>query len=241
MLSTLKHIGKHLPKEKKMKKFVLCAAALACSAAAGLSMAADKASVMVVLSPGFEEGETVEIIDVVRRGGFHVDAVSIAGEYVPGAHNIVIKADRVMSMEMKDLKDYEGYDMIVIPGGWTGVDHMVADKRVIELVKRYTAADKFVSAMCAGPNVLAKAGVIKGKTITAYPGKKTEPFYKDAKYVPDVVVRDGKLITSKAPGTALPFAFALVDALGGDSAFIKGRFYYDDLKAWPDGLKKAGK
>lgn len=224
-----------------MKKFVLCAAALACSAAAGLAMAAAPAKVMVLVSPGFEEGETVEILDVVRRGGFEVDAVSIAGEYVPGSHNIVLKADRVLSMEMKDLKNFEGYDMIVVPGGWTGVDHLVADNRVIELVKRYTAADKFVAAMCAGPNVLAKAGVIKGKTITAYPGKKTEPFYKDAKYVTDVVVRDGKLITSKAPGTALPFAFALVDALGGDSATIKGRFYYDDMKAWPDGLKDAKK
>lgn len=83
--------------------------------------------------------------------------------------------------------------------------------------------------------------MIKGKTITVYPGKKTEPFYKDAKYVPDVVVRDGKLITSKAPGTALPFAFALVDAPGGDSATIKGRFYYDEMKAWPDGVKNAKK
>lgn len=224
-----------------MKKFIVCAAALACSAASGLSMAATPAKVMVLLSPGFEEGETVEILDVVRRGGFEVDAVSIAGEYVPGSHNIVLKADRVLSMEMKDLKHFEGYDMIVVPGGWTDVDHLVADNRVIELVKRYTAADKWVAAMCADPNVLAKAGVIKGKTITAYPGKKTEPFYKDAKYVPDVVVRDGKLITSKAPGTALPFAFALVDALGGDSATIKGRFYYDDMKAWPDGVKNAKK
>lgn len=224
-----------------MKKFIVCAAALACSAAAGLSMAATPAKVMVLLSPGFEEGETVEILDVVRRGGFEVDAVSIAGEYVPGSHNIVLKADRVLSMEMKDLKHFEGYDMIVVPGGWTGVDHLVADNRVIELVKRYTAADKWVAAMCAGPNVLAKAGVIKGKTITAYPGKKTEPFYKDATYVTDVVVRDGKLITSKAPGTALPFAFALVDALGGDSATIKGRFYYDEMKAWPDGVKNAKK
>ena len=138
-----------------MKKFIVCAAALACSAAAGLSMAATPAKVMVLLSPGFEEGETVEILDVVRHGGFEVDAVSIAGEYVPGSHNIVLKADRVLSMEMKDLKHFEGCDMIVVPGGWTGVDHLVADNRVIELVKCYTAADKWVAAMCAGPNILA--------------------------------------------------------------------------------------
>ena len=219
------------------KKISAAAAALACAFSIGAAQAA-QTRVMVMMSPGFEEGETVEILDVVRRGGSHVDAVSIAGEYVPGAHNIVIKADRVLSMEMKDLKDYEDYDMIVIPGGWTGTDHMVADKRVIELLKRYSKANKFIAAMCAGPNALARAGIIKGKRITAYPGPKTEPFYTGAIYDPKVVVRDGKLITSKAPGTALPFAFALVDALGGDSATIKKRFYYDELKAWPDGLKK---
>ncbi|MCF0252771.1 MAG: DJ-1/PfpI family protein [Duodenibacillus sp.] len=212
----------------------LKAAALSLAALASCAVLAQP-SVMVLMSPGFEEGETVEILDVVRRGGARVDAVSIAGEYVPGAHNIVIKADRVMSMEMKDLKDYEGYDMIVLPGGWTGTDHLVADKRVIELVKRYDKAGKFVASMCAAPNALAAAGVLKGKRMTAYPGKKTEPFYKDAIYTGEVVTVDGKLITSKAPGTALPFAFALVDALGGDSLTIKKRFYYDEMKAWPDG------
>ena len=29
--------------------------------------------------------------------------------------DIVLKADRVLSMEMKDLKHFEGYDMIVVP------------------------------------------------------------------------------------------------------------------------------
>jgi 4-methyl-5(b-hydroxyethyl)-thiazole monophosphate biosynthesis len=111
---------------------------------------------------------------------------------------------------------------------------MLADNRLIELVRYYNDAGKWVTAMCAAPNVLAKAGVLKGKTMTAYPGKRTEPFYKDANYVKDVVVIDGKLVTSRGPGTALPFAFALVDVLGGDSAFIKGRFLYDEMKAWPD-------
>lgn len=70
--------------------------------------------------------------------------------------------------------------------------------------------------------------------MTAYPGKRTEPNYKDANYVKDVVVIDGKLVTSRGLGTVLPFAFALVDVLGGDSAFIKERFLYDEMKAWPD-------
>lgn len=214
-----------------VKKFLMAAVIASLGLATVASYAADRAKVMVLLAPGFETGETAEILDVVKRGGFHVDSVSIADELVPSQEKIIIKADKVMG---KDLAPYKEYDMIVMPGGWTGVDNLMADERVIELVKHYHNSGKWIAAMCAAPNVLAKAGVLKGKTMTAYPGKKTEPNYKDAKYVKDVVVIDGKLVTSRGPGTALPFAFALVDVLGGDSGFIKGRFLYDEMKKWPD-------
>lgn len=223
-----------LRKEHEMKKFSALMTLVGSACIMTSALAADPAKVMVMLSPGFEEGETVEILDVLRRGGFSVDSVSIAGEYVPGAHKITLKADKVLP---KDTKAFKDYDMIVLPGGWTGVDNMIADQRVLDLVRHYNTSGKWVAAMCAAPNVLAKADVIKGKTITAYPGKKTEPFYTGAKYVRDTVVIDGRMVTSRGPGTALPFAFALVDVLGGDSDFIKGRFLYNEMKLWPDWQK----
>ena len=198
-----------------MKKLTSLMVLMGSACVMSSALAANPAKVMVMLSPGFEEGETVEILDVLRRGGFEVDSVS------------------------KDLNAYQGYDMIVLPGGWTGVDNLIADQRVLELVRHYDKSGKWVAAMCAAPNVLAKAGVIQGKTITAYPGKKTEPFYTGANYVRDTVVIDGKMVTSRGPGTALPFAFALVDVLGGDSDFIKGRFLYNEMKLWPDWQKGA--
>ena len=225
-----------LERIEKMKKLTSLMVLMGSACVMSSALAANPAKVMVMLAPGFEEGETVEILDVLRRGGFHVDSVSIAGEQVSGAHKITIKADKVLG---KDLKAYQGYDMIVLPGGWTGVDNMIADQRVHELVRHYDKSGKWVAAMCAAPNVLAKAGVIQGKTITAYPGKKTEPFYTGATYVRDTVVIDGKMVTSRGPGTALPFAFALVDVLGGDSDFIKGRFLYNEMKLWPDWQKGA--
>ena len=45
-----------------------------------------------------------------------------------------------------------------------------ADERLLDLVRHYDQSGKFVAAM-RRPNVLAKAGVLKGKTMTAYPGK----------------------------------------------------------------------
>lgn len=154
-----------------MKKLTSLMVLMGSACVMSSALAANPAKVMVMLAPGFfEEGETVEILDVLRRGGFHVDSVSIAGEQVSGAHKITNKADKVLG---KDLKAYQGYDMIVLPGGWTGVDNMIADQRVHELVRHYDKSGKWVEAMCAAPNVLAKAGVIQGKTITAYPLLKT--------------------------------------------------------------------
>lgn len=191
---------------------------------------------MVVLAPGFEEGETVEIIDVLRRAKFQCDSVSIAGEMVTGFSGIAVQADKVLG---DDITQFQDYDMIVLPGGWIGVDNLLADERVLELVRWYDSHDKWVAAMCAAPNVLAKAGITKGRTVTSYPGPKCEPNFADANYVQDVVARDGKMVTSRGPATALPFAFALVDVLGGDSTFIKGRLLYDAMKRYPDGEKSA--
>ena len=191
-------------------------------------------NVCVILANNCEEGEVAEIIDVMRRAGFHTDGVSIEGEIVQGQHGVRIVADKVMG---EDIEPYKDYDALVLPGGWGASDTMRADKRVLELVKYYTGdTNKYMCAMCAAPGVLAAAGVSKGKTLTSYPGPKLEPLFTDANYVTDTVAFDDDrhLITSRGPATSLPFAFAIVDALGGDSAFIKGRFLYNALKDWPD-------
>ena len=190
--------------------------------------------VCVILANNCEEGEVAEIIDVMRRAKFETAGVSIEGEIVTGQQGVRIVADAVMG---SDIEPYKEYDALVLPGGWGAADTMKADPRVLELVKHYAAApDKYMCAMCAAPSVLAAAGVSKGKTLTSYPGPKLEPLFADANYVNDTVAFDDDrhLITSRGPATSLPFAFAIVDALGGDSAFIQGRFLYNALKDWPD-------
>lgn len=190
--------------------------------------------VCVILADNCEEGEVSEIIDVMRRAGFETDGVSIEGEIITGQHKVRILADKVMG---EDIEPYKDYDALVLPGGWGAADTMKADKRVLELVKYYTGdPNKYMCAMCAAPSVLAAAGVSRGKTLTSYPGPRLEPLFTDADYVTDTVAFDDDrhLITSRGPGTSLPFAFAIVDSLGGDSAFIKERFLYNALKDWPD-------
>lgn len=180
--------------------------------------------VAVFLAEGFEECEALVVIDTLRRAGFKCDSVSISREMVKGSHGIVVKADRIISDEIKE------YDMIVLPGGLPGATNLRDDKRVIELVKYFDKVpEKFVAAICAAPIVLERAGIIKGRTITSYPGEEYNELFKEANYEDDIVAIDNHLITSRGPATALPFAYALVDALGGDSSALKQGMLYDML------------
>ena len=82
-----------------MKKLTSLMVLMGSTCVMSSALAANPAKVMVMLAPGFEEGETVEILDVLRRGGFHVDSVSIAGEQVSGAHKIGISLSSESSRE----------------------------------------------------------------------------------------------------------------------------------------------
>jgi 4-methyl-5(b-hydroxyethyl)-thiazole monophosphate biosynthesis len=63
--------------------------------------------------------------------------------------------------------------------------------------------------------VLANAGLLSGKKVTSYPGFVDKMNLPDVTYVNDAVVQDGKIITSRGPGTAMDFALALIENLAG--------------------------
>jgi 4-methyl-5(b-hydroxyethyl)-thiazole monophosphate biosynthesis len=112
-----------------------------------------------------------------------------------------------------DVALQDAYDMVVLPGGMPGASHLKDDARILDLLKKMAASGKYTAAICAAPMVLAEAGLLKGKQATSYPG------FLDA--LPGVtvsaaaVVQDGKVLTSRGPGTAMDFALALVEALAG--------------------------
>ena len=78
------------------------------------------AKVYVFLANGFEEVEAMSPVDVFRRAGIEVVTVSITGsEFVKGAHNVIIKADKVFA-ECK----FDDADLLVLPGGMPGATNL---------------------------------------------------------------------------------------------------------------------
>ena len=177
--------------------------------------------VAVFLAEGFEEGEAIFVVDVLRRAGFQCDCVSIHEEMVKGSHGIEVLADIIISDEIKE------YDMIVLPGGLPGATNLRDNERVIELVKYFDSEpEKFVAA----PMILERAGIIKGRKMTSYPGEEYTTLFKDANYVEDIVVVDDHLITSRGPASVLPFSYTLVDVLGGNSSLLKQGMLYNMVR-----------
>ena len=126
--------------------------------------------------------------------------------------------------------------MLVLPGGQPGADNLGANEKVLELVQYFAENNKLLAAICAAPLVLHKAGVDKGRTLTSYPADKYRNMFAESTYVDDqVVVVDGNLITSRGPATTLPFAYQLVDALGGNGDALRQAMLYNYL------LEKEGK
>jgi 4-methyl-5(b-hydroxyethyl)-thiazole monophosphate biosynthesis len=166
--------------------------------------------VLVPLAEGFEELEAVTIIDILRRAGIEVVVAALAGGTVTGSHGIRLTADTPLAALAE-----QDFDMIALPGGMPGADHLKKDPRVAEIVQRLHAKGRPVAAICAAPMVLAAAGVLDGRRATSYPG-----ILKDADRTTvtgEAVVVDGGVITSRGPGTALDFALALVEALSGSA------------------------
>ena len=194
--------------------------------------------VAVLMAEGYEEGETLTIVDILRRAGIQCDTFAVEtwqeedgeqtagkeiysgqGCFVKGMHGMMVKADKGFSDEVKE------YDMIVLPGGRPGGANLKNNPEVIQMVKYFAAKDKYVAAMCSGTLVLSEADIIKGKEVTGYTGYGEK--MPGAVFKEDVVVADGKLVTSQGPATAYPFNYKLAVVFGRDISILKERMLYN--------------
>ncbi len=166
--------------------------------------------VLVPLAQGCEELEAVTIIDLLRRAGIEVTSAGLDAGSVTASRGVTLIPDTDLESALKS-----DYDMIVLPGGLPGADHLDDDERIRSVLKKMANNGKYTAAICAAPKVLANAGVLAGKTATSYPGVLDGLGLSDTTLSNEAVVRDGKIITSRGPGTAIDFVLELIEVLSG--------------------------
>ncbi len=170
-------------------------------------------NVLVIVANGSEELEAVTVIDLLRRAQVDVTVASLDGDSVACSRGVKLIPDSSLQDVMQ-----QGFDLIVLPGGLPGADHLADDDRVIALLQQQAKQQRLTAAICAAPKVLVKAGVVKDKTITGYPGAITLSENDQVNLTEQAVCEDGLIVTSRGPGTAMDFVLTLIERLVGKEA-----------------------
>jgi 4-methyl-5(b-hydroxyethyl)-thiazole monophosphate biosynthesis len=166
-------------------------------------------TVLIPLAQGCEELEAVTIIDLLRRAKISVVTAGLDEKPIKASRGVMLIADTTLEEIQK-----QSFDMIVLPGGLPGADNLSNDPRIIQLLKKMQQQGKYIAAICAAPKVLANAGLLTNKSATSYPGILNND-KQVMEFIDQPIVIDGKVITSRGPGTAMDFALALIETLVG--------------------------
>ncbi|XP_074098092.1 protein dj-1beta [Cotesia typhae] len=187
------------------------------------SIAMAKKTAIVLMADGAEEMEAVITADVLRRAGIDVTIASITGnDCIKCSRDVKICADTQL-----DAVKNNSFDVVILPGGLGGSKALASSKEVGELLKKQESEGRVIAAICAAPTALKAHGIAPGKQVTSYPAMKDQlvDYYK---YLEDIVVTDGNIITSRGPATAYAFGLAIVEKLLNKEAALpvaKGMLY----------------
>ncbi|KAF2077015.1 hypothetical protein CYY_001647 [Polysphondylium violaceum] len=173
----------------------------------------------ILLSEGFEEIEAVTTIDILRRASIQIDSILVDNKQdrqVKGSHDITLVADKLLqdfSSAGNQLLDI--YDGIIYPGG-PAVKNLLKNDEIVALAKQFNEKGKMVAAICAAPQILAKAGLLKNKRITHYPGC-NQYMEESGAFVEleQAAIIDGDIVTGSSAGNCVLFALSIIEYFKG--------------------------
>lgn len=170
--------------------------------------------ILELLADGNETIELLTVVDYLRRADIKIDMVSTTGsKRLLTSQNVSYEADFLLEEINPD--DYDG---LYIPGGTKGAESLRDNEKVIEIIKKFDKENKLIAAICAGPIVLDRAGVLVNKKATSFPTVKKE-LENVGSYVDDeIVVTDGNITTSRGAAVTNYLALRLVEIIKGKDA-----------------------
>ena len=170
----------------------------------------------ILLAPGFEEGEAIIVIDILRRLNISVTTIACADtREVTSYHAIVMLADTTLAESAATR-----FDAVILPGGPQGSVNLAGNRDVIDFVRRHDARGALICPICsAAARVLADNGLLNGRRYVCS-GTLWQQV-TDGVYVDADVVRDGNLISGRGLGQVFDFAFTVAARLLEDDAPVR--------------------
>ncbi len=163
---------------------------------------------LVIAQEYFRDEEYLEPKKVLESAGIQVVTASQKKGIATGKLGAKVQAD--ISMKDLDPKDLDGIFFI----GGPGASVYFNDKAAHEILKSAYNQGKLIGAICAGPAVLASAGLLKGKKATSFSGVEPYLIKGEAILTRAAVEKDGRIITADGPASAAQFGHEIAKALG---------------------------
>lgn len=168
--------------------------------------------VLIIATDGFEQSELTEPKRLLEEAGAEVSVASLKTGEIRGWNEKDWGESVTVDLTVGDVSA-EDYDALLLPGGQMNPDILRTERKVIDAVRAFDAADKPIAAICHAPWLLAEAQLIEGRTVTGWPSIRTDLANAGAAVVDEEVVVDGNLITSRNPGDIPAFTKALMAVL----------------------------
>jgi len=168
-----------------------------------------KGKIACLLATGFEDSEFDVPRQRLEQAGYRVEVIGAkVGEELKGYKG---KVTTRVERAIEDVKpeDYEG---LLIPGGHSP-DTLRADERFVSFVRAFDQTKRPLAAVCHGPQLLITAGLVKGRTLTAWQTIQEDLRHIGAQVQDEQVVVDDNWITSRKPADLEAFSDKLLQEL----------------------------
>lgn len=154
--------------------------------------------VAILATDGVEQVELTDVRKALDDAGAETVLVSPKADSIQ-AFNHHEKGSRIaVDMTLADARPTD-FAALYLPGGVANPDALRMDKKAVQLVREFMAADKPVAAICHGPWLLVEADAVAGRKLTSWPSLKTDIENAGGEWVDEPVCVDGDLITSRKP------------------------------------------
>lgn len=161
----------------------------------------------IIAADDFEDLELFYPMYRLQEEGVDTVVVGLTKDQIKGKRGYPITPQ--MTVDQANPKDF---DLLVVPGG-KSPERLRLNSKMVEFVKAFDQQGKVIAAICHAGQVLASAGIVKGRTMTSVAGIRDDMINAGARYVDRPAVRDNNLVTSRVPPDLPEFARLMIEAL----------------------------
>ncbi len=188
--------------------------------------------VAILVDDGFEQIELTDTKKALDEAGAATSIVSPQKSVVQG-WNHDEKADTFrVDVPLVDAKPVE-FDALLLPGGLRNPDTLRVNPKAVLFVSAFGIAKRPIAAICHGPWMLVETGLVRGRTLTSWPSLRTDILNAGGKWVDEMVVRDGLLVTSRRPSDIPHFNKQMIELFASASSSADASTFDRDVARVP--------